>query len=598
MKQFTVRFRASLLALSLLLSLAACGDKNTAAVMHLRRTEGTVSVSDGGGKDVPVMENLGLYSGYGVGTRPASYAWIDLDDVKLAKLDQNSEIAIQREGKALDIELKSGSLFFNVTKPLEDDEAMNIRTSTMLVGIRGTCGWVEERDGLSRVYLLEGKVECTAGSRTVQINAGEMAELRADGEFLVDVFPAGAVPDFVRDDLSPDIGGGAGGFGGMDDPPGPDGSDAPEASDPGSGDEPANYEPDNADDLLEALRSAKNGDVITLAGDIQAKVSPVDLVIPGGSEDDPVVLDLNGHTLTMQVSLTENVRVSGALRIRDGSGTGGGVLTSGRPVVIEDSAYLFLDSGTINGTGNATLSLSNSTFVMSGGTVSGGRNFVIGVLGGAAFTMTGGAIEGSNAPKAVYVTASTFTMDGGTIHDTYAAVDLTDSTFLMNGGTISGAEVNSVAVIPLSNSTFLMNGGTLNSVSNYAVSALNASAFTINGGTVSCEQHNAVHLRQGTAFTITGGEVVSSGSTTINCPDGGVKLEFTGGTLTNSGSGYYYVLYIRDSEPDLILGNTVIRSKRNSFFEYYDVSIKTWWPDGCASTETPDAEGYYYLIKG
>ena len=91
MKQSAVRFCAFLLALSILLSLAACcGNNATAATMHLRRTEGTVSVSDGEGKNVPVLNNLGLYSGYDVGTQSASYAWSDLDDVKLTKMDQNS----------------------------------------------------------------------------------------------------------------------------------------------------------------------------------------------------------------------------------------------------------------------------------------------------------------------------------------------------------------------------------------------------------------------------------------------------------------------------------------------------------------------------
>ena len=183
------RCAALLLVVSLVLSMAACSGQNTtAATMHLRRAEGTVSVSGGDGKDVPVLEKLGLYSGYGVNTRSESYAWIDLDDVKLTKLDQNSEIAIQKEGKKLDIEVKSGSLFFNVTQPLEDDETMNIRTSTMLVGIRGTCGWVEHRDGLSRVYILEGKVSCSAGDQSVRIYAGEMAELTADGKIAVSTF--------------------------------------------------------------------------------------------------------------------------------------------------------------------------------------------------------------------------------------------------------------------------------------------------------------------------------------------------------------------------------------------------------------------------
>ena len=72
---------AILLAAVMVVNLAACGGGDTSvATMHLRRTQGTVSVSDGSGKDVPVLDNLGLYSGYGVGAIAASYAWIDLDD--------------------------------------------------------------------------------------------------------------------------------------------------------------------------------------------------------------------------------------------------------------------------------------------------------------------------------------------------------------------------------------------------------------------------------------------------------------------------------------------------------------------------------------
>ena len=230
MNQFAARLWASLLALSLLLSLAACGGRDaTATAMHLTRTEGTVAVSDGGGKDVPVLDNLGLYSGYGVNTRPASYAWINLDDVKLVKLDQNSGITIQKEEKRLEIELKSGSLFFNVTQPLEEDETMGIRTSTMLVGIRGTCGWVEERSGLSRVYILEGKVECSAGGKTVQVNAGEMGALTAGGELTVEPFTAEDIPAFVRVDTDPGLIGGLEGTAEPSQGPAPGTTPAPSA---------------------------------------------------------------------------------------------------------------------------------------------------------------------------------------------------------------------------------------------------------------------------------------------------------------------------------------------------------------------------------
>ena len=165
--------------------------------MHLRRTEGTVGVSDNEGKSVEPRDDLGLYSGYGVGTQAESYAWIDLDDVKLTKLDANSEIEIVKEDKSLEINVKSGSLFFNVTEPLADDETMNIATSTMMIGIRGTCGWVAE----DAAYLLEGEVEVTAGEQTATATAGEMARVSGDGELVVTELPAIDVPAFVRAEL-------------------------------------------------------------------------------------------------------------------------------------------------------------------------------------------------------------------------------------------------------------------------------------------------------------------------------------------------------------------------------------------------------------
>ena len=76
---------ALFLAACTLLSCTACGG-GAAAAMHLRRTQGTVGVSDNEGKSVEPRDDLGLYSGYGVGTQAESYAWIDLDDVKLTKL--------------------------------------------------------------------------------------------------------------------------------------------------------------------------------------------------------------------------------------------------------------------------------------------------------------------------------------------------------------------------------------------------------------------------------------------------------------------------------------------------------------------------------
>lgn len=56
-------------------------------------------------------------------------------------MDENSEISITKDDLKLSINVKSGGLFFNVTEPLAEDETMNIRTSSMIVGIHSTCGW-------------------------------------------------------------------------------------------------------------------------------------------------------------------------------------------------------------------------------------------------------------------------------------------------------------------------------------------------------------------------------------------------------------------------------------------------------------------------
>ena len=202
------RITALMLVLALLFTGCGGGTGSTAgaASMKLKRTEGTVGVVDAEGTALEPEENLGLYSGYRVDTETESYAWIDLDSVKLAKLDQDSGIIIHKEDKSLTVEVLSGSFFFNVTEPLAEDETMEIRTSSMLVGIRGTCGWVElsEDKQQMKLYLLEGQVECAAAENTAAVAAGEMAVLTAGGEIAVAPFIAGEIPAFVRAEVEPD----------------------------------------------------------------------------------------------------------------------------------------------------------------------------------------------------------------------------------------------------------------------------------------------------------------------------------------------------------------------------------------------------------
>ena len=203
-----------LLFLVFVLLLPACGSKETAATMHLVRAEGAVSVNDTDGASVALIENLGLYSGYGVATQAASYGWIDLDEAKLAKMDEDSEVEIVKSDKLLEIRVQSGGLFFNVTEPLAEDETMNIRTSTMLVGIRGTCGWVYvEDDSLMHVYLLRGKVECSVlggdsnALASEMLTAGQVARMtlsEGTASIIIEDFSEEDVPAFVMTEIEED----------------------------------------------------------------------------------------------------------------------------------------------------------------------------------------------------------------------------------------------------------------------------------------------------------------------------------------------------------------------------------------------------------
>ncbi|MCI8638239.1 MAG: FecR domain-containing protein [Coprococcus sp.] len=178
-----------------------------ASVMELIRTEGSVGITDGEGENVALVENMQLYSGYDMKTDKESFAWINLDSAKLVKMDAVSEAQIQKSGRKLEILVNSGNVFFRVTRPLENDETMEIHTSTMTVGIRGTCGWVEVVDeNHMKVYILEGKVECSIMGESQEVaaayvSAREMAEMvytgDGKGEIKTGIFDETQIPDFV-----------------------------------------------------------------------------------------------------------------------------------------------------------------------------------------------------------------------------------------------------------------------------------------------------------------------------------------------------------------------------------------------------------------
>jgi len=181
-----------LLTLAMVVSLlpaTAFAANNTATTMRLAKKQGSVTVSNATGKAVSQTENMKLYNGYKVKTGAKSYAWISLDDTKVAKLDANSQLEVQKSGKNLTLYLSSGNVFFNAKQPLKGGETFNIKTSTMTTGIRGTSGCVSVVSArVTEINLLTGKLEIVTEhpvlgqKKTAVLLAGQSATSMIDWE--------------------------------------------------------------------------------------------------------------------------------------------------------------------------------------------------------------------------------------------------------------------------------------------------------------------------------------------------------------------------------------------------------------------------------
>ena len=150
--------------------LIANSHKLTAIVMRLIRQEGEVTLLDASGQDAVIMDNMKLYSGNALETGADGLVDLSLDDTKYLTIENQSNVVFEKSGKALELKLTSGRLFFNVTEKLADDETMDISTSTMVVGIRGTSGWVDAEN--SDLYIGDGTLHVTG----INPKTGEIIE--------------------------------------------------------------------------------------------------------------------------------------------------------------------------------------------------------------------------------------------------------------------------------------------------------------------------------------------------------------------------------------------------------------------------------------
>ncbi len=182
MKRILSVFLVALLLCGMTLPAYAAAE-SAGTTIRLSESSGTVTVKDAAGKEASVKTDMRLYNGYTVETGLKSSAYLSLDGTKAVKLDSSTRVEVKKSGKQLEVALVTGNVFFSVEEPLATDESFNIRTSTMVTGIRGSFGWVNPREA----GMIHGHAEVictnpeTGESRTTEIVSGEGVRYEAGG---------------------------------------------------------------------------------------------------------------------------------------------------------------------------------------------------------------------------------------------------------------------------------------------------------------------------------------------------------------------------------------------------------------------------------
>lgn len=164
-----------------------------------------------------VVEGSRLVSQDNIETFEESNAYISLDNEKALKVDQVSHIEVIKVDNQLDIEVYKGSIYFDVSKPLMEEESLDFYTNNIVTGVRGTSGVILYLEDVSQsqVLVLSGTVEVVTIEKQPQVamvSQGEVAFATTlkDGTVLLEIRAQEETPfypfssDFL-DDTGSDI---------------------------------------------------------------------------------------------------------------------------------------------------------------------------------------------------------------------------------------------------------------------------------------------------------------------------------------------------------------------------------------------------------
>ena len=297
------------------------------------------------------------------------------------------------------------------------------------------------------------------------------------------------------------------------------------------------------------LPAADENGVITLKKDVTLGTDRVDI------DTSVSTIDLNGHTLTAQIS------VNGNLTIKDGSKNGKGKVTStGNPtVLVNTTGNLTLDSGTIETTGTTGdgAIYNTGSITINSGTVRG----VYGIRSGAqlngnlldnkvSLTINGGTVHGDD--YGIYLFGRGIT--GGNVN----TVNNSQVSLTITGGRVECGEGKAAIGTNASNGkyagyTFKMTGGEVDG--SKTGTGLYLPAIGVNnifGGTITGAQ--AIRIAAG-ELNITGGKIISTGQNTGDIIAGGTGGASGALVIGKAGTGYVGNLIVNVS------GNATLKNE-------------------------------------
>lgn len=626
------------------LTMPAAAEAAVGTTLRLEKTEGTVTVESASGKSLSLRNGMRLYSGTKIKTSEGSYAYISLDSGKAVKLDASSESEVRKSGKKLELNLLSGELFFDVTVPLEKDESLNIRTSTMVTGVRGTSGYAVVYDCYhSEIVLLEGhltvhKTLGSTGGSMVEINGGEKAiaaplreEQNDQIQLTVESVKEESVPGFVAVEVKDDL----------------NLQDRIDKNSPLSvpkiiGDAQQRLEADEKQAAEAAKETQKKLDEQKKEEEkskpdqmFESKGENVGGGGGGGSSKPPAPSEvtLTGHINSAdlaaalarankvildgkaELTVDENVEIPAEKTVTMQSGATATVET-GNTMAVTGTMYMENGSSLTN---NGEFAINSTNSLHLGGTFTNKGGLYVGAVDGSKAGLleldAGGKLINSSH---VNVYAGSTLRNAGTFEST-GVVAVWNGGSMDNTGTfgMTGGELNLSATASLTNSgTFNMGGGVLNSD---GVDLTNSGIFNMKGGTLGTVDLIGAKLVNTGAFNMTSGTFKSTGTALVNRG----TATISGGTMSGSGcvidtsasegltlqSGEHPPVVMLEDEAELKPGETkpdetkpcVIRGQ----FTWKDGSLKAkstyYFPNyhgGPAEIENRGNDGYIATFAG